>query len=282
MIFEDYGRFVFYDGAMGTMLQKSGLKPGERPDIMNMTNPGAVEDVHRSYVEAGSDIICTNTFGANADALRGTGFSPGEIIRAAVSIAKKASAGKAKVALDIGPVGRLLEPMGELEFDKAYELFCEQAAAGEEAGADFAAIETMSDLAELEAALRAVKENTGLPALATMTFGKTGCTYTGCTPEDFAITAERLGAAAVGLNCSLEPAEMFDTAERIAKASGLPLIVKPNAGLPDSASGLYSLSPEGFARQMAPFASIGAKIVGGCCGTTPAYIRELRNVMHSA
>ena len=278
MWLDSYGEFIFYDGAMGTMLQKCGLKPGERPDVLNITAPDAVENVHRLYVDAGSDIICTNTFGANANALRGTQYSPAHVISAAVEIAKRAAGGRAKVALDIGPLGVLVEPIGDLEFDRAYELFKEQAVAGEEAGADYAAIETMSDLSELEAAVRAVKENTGLPLLATMTFDKSGCTYLGCTPESFAESAERLGASAVGLNCSLAPAEMFETAVRIANASGLPLIVKPNAGLPDSRSGLYSIGPAEFAQQLLRFAEIGVKIVGGCCGTTPEYITELVRV----
>ena len=269
-------KYYIYDGAMGTMLQKSGLKRGERPDTLSITDPGAVEKVHRMYVEAGSDIICANTFGANADALSGTGYSPAEIIAAAVAIARRASGGAAKVALDIGPTGRLLAPMGDLKAEQAYEIFAEQAVAGEKAGADLAAIETMSDLEELKTALLAVTENTGLSVLATMTFDKTGHTFMGCAPESFAEAAERLGASAVGLNCSLEPAEMYATVERIAKATSLPLIVKPNAGLPAGESGQYSVGPAEFARQMAPFAGIGAKIVGGCCGTTPDHIRELK------
>ena len=276
MIFDTYGKFIFYDGAMGTMLQRCGLKPGQRPDILNMTAPDAVENVHRMYVEAGSDIVCSNTFGANACALSDTGYSPEEIIAAAIAIAKRACGGAAKIALDIGPTGQLLAPMGDLESEKAYKLFKQQAVAGEKAGADFAAIETMSDLEELKAAISAVKENSNLPILATMTFDKTGCTYMGCTPESFTEAAERLGAAAVGINCSLEPAEMYSTAQRIAKATSLPLIIKPNAGLPDRETGLYSIGPAEFAMQMAPFAAIGARIVGGCCGTTPEYIRELK------
>ena len=277
MLFEDK-RFIIYDGAMGTMLQKKGLRPGARPDIMNLTAPDAVESIHRMYVEAGSDVICTNTFGANSDALAGTGYSPETVITAAVGIAKRACDGAAKVALDIGPTGQLLEPMGDLEVSRAYEMFMEQAIAGEKAGADFAAIETMSDLEELKAALLAVIENTDLPVLATMTFDKSGRTYTGCTPESFAETAERLGAAAIGINCSLAPAEMYTTVERIAKTSNLPLIVKPNAGLPDGVTGLYSIGPVEFTRQMAPFAKIGARIVGGCCGTTPEYIAEIKKI----
>lgn len=275
MLFDDR-KYIIYDGGMGTMLQKSGLKPGMRPDIMSITAPQVVENVHRLYVEAGSDIVCSNTFGANAHALRATGYSPEEIITAAVSIAKSACRGETMVALDIGPIGQLLEPMGDLEFDRAYEMFREQAVAGEKAGADVVAIETMSDLEELKAAILAVTENTNLPVLATMTFDKTGHTFMGCTPEDFAKTAAQLGVTAAGLNCSLEPAEMFTTAERIAKTTNLPLVVKPNAGLPDGTTGLYSVDPFEFARQMERFKQIGVRIVGGCCGTTPDYIRELR------
>ena len=286
MLFDGYGEYIFYDGAIGTMLQKSGLKPGQRPDILCMTAPAAVENVHRMYVEAGSDIIVTNTFGASANALRGTGYSPEEVISAAVSAAKRAATAgpagtagqKVKVGLDIGPLGEMIEPLGDLEANSAYEMFKEQAEAGENAGADFAAIETMSDLAEVEEAIRAVIENTALPVLATMTFDKNGRTYLGCTPERFAEAAGRLGAAAVGLNCSLAPEEMYDTAERIAKTTSLPLIVKPNAGLPDSRTGSYSIGPEEFARQMLRFRNLGVRIVGGCCGTTPEYIRELVRV----
>jgi len=276
MIFDSYNKYIFYDGAMGTMLYKYGLKSGEKPDLMNMTAPDAVESIHRMYVEAGSDIICTNTFGSNALNLEGTGYSPSEIVTAAVTIAKRACGISAKVALDIGPTGQILEPAGDLEYEKAYGLFREMAIAGENAGADFAAIETMSYLEELKAAMSAVKENTKLPILATMTFEKSGFTYMGCDPESFVKTAEDIGATAIGLNCSLEPMEMLAVAERIAKATKLPLIVKPNAGLPDAVSGEYHTGAEEFAAQMTGFAKIGAKIIGGCCGTTPDYIRELR------
>ena len=277
MLFDDK-KYIIFDGAMGTMLQKSGLKPGMRPDVMSITAPAVVENVHRMYVEAGSDIICANTFGANQLALHATGYSPEEIITAAVTIARRACRGVALVALDIGPTGQLLEPLGDLEYESAYRMFREQAVAGEKAGADIAAIETMSDLDEMRAAILAVTENTSLPVLATMTFNKTGRTFMGCTPEDFAKTAEQSGAIAAGLNCSLEPAEMFATAQRIVNTTGLPLIVKPNAGLPDRATGLYSIDPVEFACQMARFKEIGVRIVGGCCGTTPDYIRELRKM----
>ena len=295
MLFDLYGDYIFCDGAMGTVLQKNGLNPGDRPDIMNITAPEVVERVHRMYVDAGSNIIYSNTFGANAGSLSETGYSPEEIIDSGIKIAKRAGGSTAKVALDIGPTGLLLEPMGDLEFGMAYELFKQQAAAGEKAGADLAAIETMSDIAELKAAVTAVTENTNLPVLATMTFDKTGRTYLGCTPEDFAETAELLGADAVGINCSLEPAEMFSTVERIALTTNLPLVIKPNAGLPDGTTGVYSIDPDEFARQMLQLVEIArtasaAKptppgqvfrhkmILGGCCGTTPDYIRALRKV----
>jgi 5-methyltetrahydrofolate--homocysteine methyltransferase len=258
------------------MLYKYGLKSGDRPDLMNLLMPDAVESIHRMYVEAGSDIVCTNTFGSNSLNLEKTAYTPTEIITAAVSLAKRACGDSAKIALDIGPTGHVLEPSGELEFEQAYEMFKEMAVVGENAGADFAAIETMSDLEELKAAMSAVKENTKLPILATMTFEKSGYTFMGCTPENFVKTAEALGAAAVGLNCSLEPMEMLSVAERIAKATKLPLIVKPNAGLPDNTSGEYHTGAEEFAEQMTAYAKLGVKIIGGCCGTTPDYIRELK------
>jgi len=277
MIFDSYGKYIFYDGAMGTMLYKNGLKPGEKPDLMNMTAPEAVESVHRMYVEAGSDIICTNTFGANSLNFDGSQYSVEQIVTAAVKIAKKAAGNKTKVSLDIGPTGQLLEPYGDLEYEDAYKIFKEIAIAGESAGADFVSIETMSALDELKAAMKAVSENTKLPMLVTMTFEKNGVTYMGCTVEQFVETAEALGAAALGLNCSLEPMEMLETAKKIAEKTKLPMIVKPNAGLPDGKDGSYHTGAKEFAKQMTEFSKIGARIIGGCCGTTPEYIKELKN-----
>ena len=278
MLFDTGGRFIFYDGAMGTMLQKYGLKSGDKPDLMNITAPEAVEEIHKMYIEAGSDIICTNTFGSNALNLEGTGHDPAEVITAAVDIAKRASKDTVKIALNIGPTGQLLEPYGDLEYEEAYELFKEMAIAGEMAGADLTAIETMGALDELKAAVTAVKENTKLPVFSTMTFDKLGVTYMGCKVEDFVKTAEALGVAALGLNCSLEPVEMYETAERIVNATKLPVIVKPNAGLPDKQDGElhYHTGAKDFADQMLKFAAIGVRIVGGCCGTTPEYIKELK------
>jgi 5-methyltetrahydrofolate--homocysteine methyltransferase len=270
---------VFFDGAIGTMLQKRGLKPGERPDIMNITAPGTVEAAQRLYAEAGSDIINTNTFGANKKNLSGTGHSVEEVITAAVGIAKRAGSGKTLTALDIGPIGEFIQPFGALSFDESYEMYRQQAVAGEKAGADLAAIETMSDLFELKAAMLAVRENTKLPIFAMMTFDKSGRTFTGCRPESFAITAEGLGASAVGINCSLSPREIFPIAEKIAGSTNLPIIIKPNAGLPNAA-GEYDIDAKEFVRQMEQFLSLGVKIVGGCCGTNPDYIRELYRVFN--
>jgi len=292
MLFDTYGKFVFFDGAMGTMLRNYGLSRGVIPDIMNMTAPDAVEDVIRLYIEAGSDIVCTNTFGSNSLNLDPLGYSPEEVITAAVTIARRARENAkpetpasdtvpALIALDIGPTGQLIEPYGDMEFDQAYEIYKQMAIAGERAGADVVAIETMSDIVELKAAMIAVTENTNLPILATMTFDKKGRTFMGCTVESFVEAAESHGASAVGLNCSLEPREMLATAAQIANATGLPLIIKPNAGLPDEETGHYLTGATAFAEQMLPFAKIGARIVGGCCGTTPEYIKELRKAFLS-
>lgn len=269
------------DNAPGWILLKSGLKPGQRPDIMNITAPQIVEDLQRKAAEAGSDIINTNTFGANAKTLKGTGYTVEEIITAAVGIAKRAGQGRTLTALDIGPIGEFIKPFGTLTFDDSYELYRQQAVAGEKAGADLVAIETMSDLYEVKAAMRAVKENTNLPIFVMMTFDKSGRTFTGCRPESFAITAQRLGAAALGINCSLAPSEIFPIAEKLVNSTNLPVIIKPNAGLPNSITGGYDIGPEEFAQQMARFASLGVKIVGGCCGTTSDYIKELKNTFSS-
>ena len=295
MLFNTDNKVIFYDGAMGTMLQKYGLKPGDMPDLLCITQPSAVLEVHKAYIEAGSDLICTNTFGANTFALRDTNYTPEEIISSAVSIAKQAveetvvhdkninnninGRRKTLVVLDIGPIGLLLEPFGDLEVSEAKEMFARQAIAGEIAGADLVAIETMGDLNEMEAAITAVSENTKLPILATMTFDKNGRTYMGVAVEDFITLAEKTGVTAMGMNCSLEPKEMYQIAEKMANISHLPLIFKLNAGLPDGETGLYTVGPEEFARQMLPYLDLNMRIVGGCCGTSPEYIKELKKTL---
>ncbi|MBO5502267.1 MAG: homocysteine S-methyltransferase family protein, partial [Clostridia bacterium] len=225
---------------MGTLLQQNGLKPGMQPEEMNLTAGEAVTAIHRTYVEAGSRIIYTNTFGANAHKLAPTGLSPEDVIPAAVKLAKAATQGTdALVALNIGPLGELLEPMGSLTFEEAYALFAQMAKAGAAAGADLAVIETMTDLYEAKAALLAVKENTALPVLVTMSFEATGRTFTGCTLAAMAHTLEGLGADAIGINCSLGPVQAAPFIRELAKHTSLPIIAKPNAGLPNPVDGSY-------------------------------------------
>ena len=279
--------FVYLDGATGTMYQAAGLKLGERPETLSLTRPELVADVHRQYIESGSDIIYTNTFGANAHKLEGTGFSVREVIRASVRIAKETvascSASAAQpavepgvlVALDIGPIGEMLEPYGTLSFENAYDLYREMILAGSEAGADLVVFETMTDLYEVKAAVLAALENSDLPVFVTMTFEKSGRTFTGTCVESMACVLEGLGVDAIGINCSLGPEEIYPLAERLAAATALPLIIKANAGLPDPETGAYSISPVEFARSMEEYISLGLRFAGGCCGTSPAFIREI-------
>ena len=279
MIRFDQG-FIQLDGAMGTLLQQNGLKPGMHPEEMNLLYGEAVTAIHRTYVEAGSRIIYTNTFGASARKLASAGLTPEDVIPAAVQLAKAATAGTdALVALDIGPLGELLEPMGTLSFDDAYEEFARIAKAGTAAGADLAVIETMTDLYEAKAALLAVKENTSLPVLVTMSFEATGRTFTGCTLASMAHTLEGLGADAIGINCSLGPVQAAPFIQELARHTTLPIIAKPNAGLPDPATGRYDLTPAQYAQAMLACADAGATLLGGCCGTNPEYLRALRDAL---
>ncbi|MBR4068856.1 MAG: homocysteine S-methyltransferase family protein [Clostridia bacterium] len=272
--------FLQLDGAMGTLLQQNGLKPGMHPEEMNLTAGEAVTAIHRTYIEAGSRIIYTNTFGANARKLAPAGLTPEEVIPAAVRLAKKAAEGTdALVALDIGPIGELLEPMGTLSFEDAYKLFSQMAKAGAAAGADLAVIETMTDLYEAKAALLAVKENTSLPVLVTMSFEATGRTFTGCTLASMARTLEGLGADAIGINCSLGPVQAAPFIRELAQHTALPIIAKPNAGLPDPETGAYDLTPAQYAQAMLACADAGATLLGGCCGTSPEYLRALRDAL---
>ena len=265
--------FVFLDGAMGTMLQAKGLKTGDLPEFLNFTAPEMIEEIHREYIEAGSQIVYTNTFGCNKFKLEGTGKTVEEVISAAVGIAKKACGEKALTALDIGPIGKLLEPTGDLSFEEAYDVFKEQVLAGEKAGADLIVCETMSDLYELKAAILASKENSSLPVICTMTFEQNMRTFTGCTVSAMAITASGLGADAVGVNCSVGPKEFEPVISELLQWTNIPVIVKPNAGLPDPVTNQYALMPEEFAESMASLAKYGIKIIGGCCGTNPEFIR---------
>lgn len=268
--------FLFLDGAMGTMLQNAGLKLGERPESLCITSPETITDIHRQYINAGSRVVYTNTFGANRHKLEGTGLDVEQVIDAAVRCAKNAAKGKnAFVALDIGPIGELLEPSGTLAFEDAYDIFKEMVIEGEKAGCDLVVFETMTDLYEVKAGVLAAKENTKLPVICTMTFEETGRTFTGCTIESMAAVLEGLGADAIGINCSLGPKEIFPLAKRLVDATSLPIVIKANAGLPNPLTNKYDITPEKFAEYMIPYAEEGIKIMGGCCGTTPEYIKEI-------
>ena len=272
--------FIFLDGAMGTMLQASGLKLGERPEVLCITEPETIIDIHKQYINAVSDIVYANTFGGNAHKLEGTGHSVDEVITAAVKVAKKACEGtEALAALDIGPIGELLEPSGTLKFEEAYEIFKEMLVSGEKAGADLVVFETMTDLYEVKAAVLAAKENTKLPIFVTMTFEENGRTFTGCTVESMACVLEGLGVDAVGINCSLGPKEIFPLAKRLTEATNLPVVIKANAGLPDPLTNEYDITPELFGEYMKMYSEIGINIAGGCCGTNPDFIKETVKAM---
>ena len=243
---------------------------GERPEALCITDPDVVENVHRQYIESGSSIIYANTFGANSHKLAGTGYHTDEIIKAAVSAAKKAASGASGpaknryVALDIGPIGELLEPYGTLTFEEAYDIYREMIVSGAEAGADLIVFETMTDLYEVKAGVLAAKENCSLPVFVTMTFESGGRTFTGCSVEAMACTLEGLGVDALGINCSLGPDEIFPIAERLAACTALPLIVKANAGLPDPETETYDVTPSDFAASMKKYDKLGLKFTGGC------------------
>ena len=269
--------FVFWDGAMGTMLQAKGMEMGGIPEMLNFDKPDWIEEIHSAYVDAGSQIVCANTFGCNRYKMAKTGKSVAEIISAAVGIAKKACGDKALVALDMGPIGQLLEPTGGLAFEEAYEIFKEQVVAAVNAGADIIACETMTDLYELKAAVLAAKENSDLPIITTMTFEQNMRTFTGCSVSAMALTMEGLGVDAIGVNCSLGPKELEPVMAEFSKWTTLPLAVKPNAGLPDPITNKYDVTPEDFAESMANLVKYGVKIAGGCCGTTPDFIRSVVN-----
>lgn len=267
--------FIFLDGGTGTLLQQQGVNIGKVPEVLNITHPEIVKKIQKSYIEAGSDIICTCSFGVSEHKIEGCGYTVEELMAAAVKNAREAAAGTgAKVALDIGPIGRLLEPNGNLTFEEAYDMFKRQILAG--SGADLILIETMTDLYESKAALLAAKENTDLPVICTMSFEANQRTFTGTEVRSMALTLEGLGADAIGMNCSLGPEEFAPLMEELSRWTTLPMVSKANAGLPDPATGAYHVQPEEFARLTANLIPYGVKLVGGCCGTTPDFIRALR------
>ncbi len=270
--------FVLLDGAMGTLIQKSGAKYKSVPEELNITHSELIASFHKAYVDAGSDIVYANTFGANAYKLKESGYSVEDIITTAISNAKKAVEGRsALVALDIGPIGQLLEPAGSLSFDEAYEYFKEEIIAGKDA--DIIVFETMTDLYELKAAVLAAKENSNKPVVATMTFERNGRTFTGVSPSAMAVTLSGLGVDAIGVNCSLGPDELEDVVSEISKYTELPIVIKANAGLPDPNSNEYDIMPDKFAKCVQGLLKYGVKIIGGCCGTTPEYIAEIAKAL---
>ena len=267
-------RYLVFDGAMGTMLQEAGLQAGELPELLCLTNPDEVTQIHARYVAAGAQVVTTNTFGANARKLAGAA-SVREVFAAAVRCAR--DSGARYVAADIGPTGALLEPLGTMPFHEAYDLFAEQVRAAAAAGADIVLIETMADLLEAKAAVLAAKECCDLPVFATMTFSEDGRTFLGTSPEVAAIAFASLGVDVLGVNCSLGPAEVRPMVARMLEVSSAPVMVQANAGLPSVRGGrtVYSIGPDEYAAAVAGMVDDGATILGGCCGTNPDYIRKV-------
>lgn len=273
-------RILYCDGGMGSLLQEKGLQAGELPGIWNITHPEVLVDIHRAYLDAGADIVTTNTFGV--DHLKyneHTEYTAAQVIAAAVRNAKQAiaeSGRTAYTALDIGPTGKLLKPLGDLAFEDAYELFREVVLTGAKEGADLVLIETMSDSYEAKAAVLAAKENCSLPVFVTVTFDARGKLLTGGSVESVVALLEGLGVDALGINCGLGPVQMKGILEQFLRVASVPVIVNPNAGLPRSEGGktVYDIDSDEFAAEMRQIASMGARVVGGCCGTTPEHIRK--------
>lgn len=271
---------VYLDGGMGTQLQAQGLGPGERPELWNLSHPEAIIAVHRAYFEAGSNVVCTNTFGANC--LKFSGDELEAIVKSALDNARAArdtSAGEQEkfIALDIGPTGKLLAPLGDLDFEEAVAVFAHTVKLGVQYGAELIVIETMSDAYETKAALLAAKENSTLPVFVTNAYGEAGRLMTGASPAAMVALLEGMGADAVGANCSLGPRQLYGVAEELLENASVPVILKPNAGLPRVVDGVthFDVSAEEFAAEVAALVDKGVRVVGGCCGTTPAYIQAL-------
>lgn len=271
---------LYLDGGMGTLLQEAGLVPGEYPERWNLAHPEIIQKIQKSYFEAGSHVVATNTFGANA--LKFTHEELAEIIAAAVQNAKiardKVAAPQPKyIALDIGPCGKLLKPYGDLAFEDAVSLFAEVVRLGAANGVDLIYIETMSDSYETKAALLAAKENCKLPVFVSNAYGEDGKLMTGASPAAMVAMAEGMGADAIGANCSLEPKQMQGVVAELLANASIPVLLKPNAGLPQETDGkaVYGTLPDEFAADMAAYIRQGVRIVGGCCGTTPAYIQKI-------
>ena len=277
MLQEKLGKeLLFFDGGMGTLLQEEGLKPGELPENWNIEKKDVIQSIHRSYYEVGSKILLTNTFGANAVKYHDQAYSLKEIVEAAVENVKSV-AKDVIVAFDVGPTGKLLKPMGDLEFEEAYAAFKEVMIYGAQAGVDLIHIETMSDTYEVKAAVLAAKENTDLPVFATLIFDERGKLLTGGDVPSVVALLEGLRVDALGINCGMGPEQMLPILKEIAQYTSLPIIVKPNAGLPKQRDGqtYYDVTPDKFADALKEIVRNGACVIGGCCGTTPEHIRAM-------
>lgn len=276
-------KILFFDGAMGTMLQKNGMQSGEVPELLNLTRSDLITSIHKQYLEAGADIITTNTFGANPLKSEELGDSLDMVIAAGIELARKACSEYSTpdkprfVAFDMGPTGRLMEPMGDLTFDYCYSQYSKIAKTAEKCGADLILIETMSDTYEAKAAVLAVKENTSLPVFLTMTFDENMKTLTGADIDVMSAMFEGLRVDCLGINCGLGPDQILKMMERLAELSSIPIMAQPNAGLPQMVDGktVFNVLPEDFASSCKKIADLGVSILGGCCGTTPDYIRAL-------
>ncbi len=274
--------FLFFDGAMGTMLQENEIKAGDIPEELNIRKPELIYDIHKKYIDSGADIITTNTFGANSLKLKDSPYNSREIITAAVKIAKKSieeSSDKSDkyIALDIGPIGTLLSPLGSLKFEEAYDIFKEQVIAGRDGGAHIILLETMTDIYELKAAILAAKENSTLPVFCTMSFQENGRTFTGTDVASFVSLVEGLGVDVLGVNCSLGPKQLQTIVDELLTYSSIPVMVQANAGLPKYENNItyYDIDPEEYSHEIKTMAQKGVAIIGGCCGTTPQYISNL-------
>lgn len=269
-------KHILFDGAMGTMLQRNGLAVGEKPESFNILHPEIIRKIHMEYVEAGSDIITTNTFGANEIRLSGSGYSALDIVESAVKIAKDTCKDKL-VALDIGPTGDFIEPLGNLSFESACDIFSRVIEPGVKSGADLILIETFSDIEEARAAVMAAKKICSLPVFCTFTFQKEGRTFMGYDIKKVTQSLEDMGVDALGINCSVGPEDALIMVKDMQQYTNLPLIVQPNAGLPRMENGniFYDVTPQEFAHYMRLMTDIGVTFLGGCCGTDPDFIRAI-------
>ncbi|MHC1773017.1 MAG: homocysteine S-methyltransferase family protein [Flexilinea sp.] len=283
-MFKITDKIIILDGAMGTLLQSMGLMTEKVPEAINLTNPEAVTDIHRRYIRSGAEIIYSNTLGVNGYKLSDSGYSVEQLISAAVRNAKSAIAAEnpeTLIALDCGPIGTMLKPNGDLSFEEAYDIFREIVVCGEKAGVNLIVFETFTDLLEIKAAILAAKEYTSLPVFACMSFEANGRTFSGVSVPCAAVTLTALGVDAVGINCSLGPEQILPLAEEMTIWTNLPMIVKPNAGMPNLKTGGYDITPDAFVEAMSRFPQIGINLIGGCCGTTPEFIEKIRDNIKS-